>query len=60
VLLIICFDAYKVPFYVEIHQGLKPVEGVQSDAWCRLDCDLQLIVVGLEDGIGFPLLVHIT
>jgi hypothetical protein len=53
-------DVYKVFVCVELHQGSKPIEGVWSDAHCRLDCDLQLIVVGVEDGIGFPLLVHIT
>jgi hypothetical protein len=45
---------------VELHQGPKPVEGVHSDERCRLDCNLQLIVVGVEDGIRLPLLVHIT
>jgi hypothetical protein len=56
----VCCDVYKVPVCTKLHQGPKPIEGVQSDARCRLDCNLQLIVVGVEDSIGFPLLVHIT
>jgi hypothetical protein len=54
------YDVYKVPVCIEIHQGPKPIEGVRSDARCRLDSDIQLIVVGMEDDIGFPLLVRIT
>ena len=33
---------------------------VQGDARCRLDCDLQLVVLGVEDHIGLPLLVHVA
>jgi hypothetical protein len=49
-----------VTFCAKLHQGPKPVEGVRSDARCRLDFDIQLIVVGVEDVIEFPMLVHIT
>jgi hypothetical protein len=27
---------------------------------CGLDCILQLVVIGMEDGIGIPLLVHVV
>jgi hypothetical protein len=33
---------------------------VQGDAWCRLDCDLQLVVIGMEDNIGLQLLFHVV
>jgi hypothetical protein len=33
---------------------------VWGEAWCRPDCILQLVLTGVEDGIGMPLLVHVT
>jgi hypothetical protein len=50
----------EVVVHVEFHQGSKPVKCVRGVSWCRLDCDLQLVVIGMEDGIGLPLLVHIA
>ena len=50
----------EVVVHAELHQGSKPVKCVQGDAWCRLDCDLQLVVIGMEDDIGLPLIFHVA
>jgi hypothetical protein len=36
------------------------VKCVRGDAWCRMDCNLQMVVIGMEDDIGLPLLVHVV
>jgi hypothetical protein len=33
---------------------------VWGEARCRLDCILQLVVIGVEDDIGLPLLLHVV
>jgi hypothetical protein len=50
----------EVAVCIEIHQGSKPVKCVQDDAWCRLDCDLQLVLVGVEYDIALPLFSHVA
>jgi hypothetical protein len=44
----------------KFHQGSKPVKCVQGDARCRMNCDLQLVVICVEDRIGLPLLFHVV
>jgi hypothetical protein len=53
-------DIGEVTVYAEFHQRSKPMKCVGCDAWCRLDCILQLIVISVEDDIGLPLLVHVA
>jgi hypothetical protein len=59
VLISACCDINEVAVCAELHQGSKPVECVWGDARCRLDGILQLVVIGVEDDIGLPLLVHV-
>jgi hypothetical protein len=53
------YNIGEVAVRVEFHQGSKPVKCVQGDVRCRLDCDLQLVVIGMEDDIRMPLIVHV-
>jgi hypothetical protein len=50
----------EVAVHAELHQGSKPIKCVQGDAWCRLDCDLQLVLVGMKDDIALPLFAHVA
>jgi hypothetical protein len=53
-------DVDEVVVRDEFHQWPKSVKCVQGDTRHILDCDIQLVVIILEDGIGLPLLVHVT
>ena len=50
----------EVAVHAELHKGSKLAKCVRGDARCRLDCDLQLVVVGVEDDIALPLFAHVV
>jgi hypothetical protein len=50
----------EVVVHAELHQGSKPVKCVRGDARCRLDYDLQLVIVCMEDDIALPLFSHVV
>jgi hypothetical protein len=45
-----CYNIGEVAVHAEFHQGSKPMKCVRGDARCRLDGDLQQVVIGMEDG----------
>jgi hypothetical protein len=53
-------DIGEVAIWVEFDQRSKPMKCVWGVAQRRLDFILQLFVIGVEDGIGLPLLVHVA
>jgi hypothetical protein len=53
-------DIGEVAVCAEFYQRYKPMKCVWGEARCRLDFILQLVVIGVEDGIGLPLLVHVV
>jgi hypothetical protein len=53
-------DIGEVAVHAEFYQRSKPMKCVWGEVQCRLDCILQLVVIGMEDGIRLPLLVHVT
>jgi hypothetical protein len=55
-----CCNIGEVAVYAKFHQRYKPMQYVWGDSWCRLNCILQLIEVGVEDNIGLPLVVHVA
>jgi hypothetical protein len=55
-----CSDIGEVVVCAEFYQRSKPMKCVWCEAWCILDCILQLVVIGVADEIGQPLLVHVT
>jgi hypothetical protein len=60
VLINTCCDIGEVAIHAEFYQRSKPGKCVWGEARCRLDFILQLVVIGVEDDIGLPLLVHVT
>jgi hypothetical protein len=44
-------DIDEMAVRAEFHQGPEPVESVRGYMRLRLDNDLQLVVIGVEDGI---------
>ena len=52
-------DIGEVVVCAKFYQRSKHVKCVWGEARCRLDCILQLVVIGVEDDIGLPLLVHV-
>ena len=53
-------DIGEVAVHTEFYQRSKPMKCVWGEAWCRLDCILQLVVIGMKYNVGLPLLVHVT
>jgi hypothetical protein len=60
VLINACCDIGEVAVHIEFCQRSKPMKCVLGEERCRLDCILQLVVIGMEDNIGLPLLVHVA
>jgi hypothetical protein len=52
-------DIGEVAVRAEFYQRYKPMKCVWGEARCRLNCIRQLVVIGMEDGIRLPLLVHV-
>jgi hypothetical protein len=53
-------DIDEMAVCAEFHQGPEPVESIWGYGRFRLDSSLQLVVIGVDDGILLPLLVHVT
>jgi hypothetical protein len=60
VLISVHCDIGEVAVHAEFYQSYKPMKCVWGDARCRLDCIVQLVLIGMEDDIGLPLVVHVA
>jgi hypothetical protein len=53
-------DIGEVVVHAKFYQSSKPMNCVWGEAWSRLYCILQLVLIYVEDDIGLPLLVHVV